>query len=270
MRRPSLWVPMIVVVASCRGPAAPHLAASDASASATDDGAEVDAGPLDPNAICALAAGSVGRARGAPKPPPPEPHCKDSLCDTVDDPPDPKDTCFVANANLTRAERETRRPPRRAPLASSAWDHVRAPLHRDRVDAHLHFTDAEDALLRKNGFVVLDREGYASYAIAYHDVFQQELPLWVSVDSILNAVYQASQMLLMEVEQKTLGPRLVAMLARMHTTLDVSRGRYAAETIEDLDLYLTVPRKLLGAPYKPRGVAIESAAEALADQATAG
>ncbi len=272
MRRPSLLVPVIVIVASCRGPAprsTPHATEIDASAAEAEP-AETDAGALDHDAICALDAGAAGRVHGGASAAPPEPHCKDSLCDTVDEPPDPKDTCFVAQSNLARAERESRSAPRYSAPAIGAWDRRSAPRFADRVDAHVHFTDAEDALLRKNGFVVLDRLGYASYAVAYHDVFQQQLPVFVSADSILNAVYQASQMLLMSIEQKRLAPRLVSMLARMHATLAASRGRYAAETIEDLDLYLTVARKLLGVPLPPRSGGVEAAAQALADQATAG
>jgi hypothetical protein len=119
------------------------------------------------------------------------------------------------------------------------------PKYWDRVASHLHLAEEEEGLLGKNGFVVLDRASYASYAVAFHDVFQQQLPVYVGVDAILNAVFHASEMLLEEVEKTTLGPKLVTMLERMRATLAKSKGIYDDETIADLGLYLKVAHQLL-------------------------
>jgi hypothetical protein len=214
-------------------------------------------------------------AKGDPKPfSAAEPRCResDAFCDYVDAPPDPKDTCFVANENLRRAERESRGRARAPARASAAWDKRTSPRYFDRVDAHLHLDARESALLRKNGFVVLDRLGYASYAVAYHDVFQQQLPVYVGVDAVLNAVFQASQMLLEEVESKRLGPKLVAMIDRMRATLRASRTAYGEETADDLDVYLTVAHRLLhaGSDSKPRNVALESLVDGVVQHALDG
>lgn len=167
------------------------------------------------------------------------------MCDVADIPPKGADACFVATTNIARAEVDARANPRGTIQSSTAWDRSNPPKYFDRVDAHLRFTEAENALLRKNGFVVLEREGHDSYANAYHRVFQEQLPVYVSADSILNAVYQANEVLLLEVEKAKLGPRLVRMLGRMRATLDASKKIYDAETFADLDLYLALPERLL-------------------------
>ena len=173
--------------------------------------------------------------------------CKDPFCDVVDVPPKGGGACFVATSNLTRAEREARSGHGLPRSQSAAWDGKSAPKFLDRVDDHLHLSAVERERLRENGFVVLDRQGYDSYALAYHDVFQQQLPVYVSVDAIFNAVYQASQTVLGEVEQKRLGPSLARMLVRMRSALAAARGRYDADTVSDLEVYLGVAHRLLHA-----------------------
>jgi hypothetical protein len=116
----------------------------------------------------------------------------------------------------------------------------------DRVDAHLHLTGDEQALLAKQGFVVLDRLQYESYASAFHDVFQEQLPLYVGIDAILHTIYQSNGSILQHVEVERLQPRLVSMLGRLRRTLAASRDAYDATTRADLDLYLSVARLLLG------------------------
>ena len=168
------------------------------------------------------------------------------MCDTADVPPKSADACFVATRNLTRAERAVRGGggAQRA-TTSAAWDKKTPPKYWDKVNGHLHLGDREQELLRQNGFVALGRERYDSYAVAYHDVFQQQLPVYIGVDSIFNAVYQSSQSLLGEVEDKKLGPALARMLDRLRSTLGTSRARYDADTVADLQVYLAVAHRLL-------------------------
>ena len=171
--------------------------------------------------------------------------CAGNFCDVAETPPKGADACFVASSNIARAERESAGVRRGAIAQSKAWDKKSAPRFFDRVDAHLHLDERESSLLRANGFVVLDRLGYESYAVAFHDVFQQQLPVYVGVDAVFNAVFQASQTVLGEVERTRLGPKLVSMIDTMRATLGQSRGRYDPETVDDLDLYMVVAHRLL-------------------------
>jgi hypothetical protein len=207
-------------------------------------------GPLSDDDICVRPLDHVVRGLDGAKPfAPAEPTCSEDnpFCDAADTPPDPTDLCFVANQNIARAERESRKAVA-AKVQSDPWDGVKPPRYLDRIDAHLHLTSTEHEVLRKNGFVVLDRLPYVSYANAFHDVFQEQLPLWVGVDPILHAVFRGTEAALERVERKRLVPALSSLLRKLRIALSQSRGRYDAETLADLDVYLGVASALGASP----------------------
>jgi hypothetical protein len=52
------------------------------------------------------------------------------------------------------------------------------PQYLDRIDApSAPESGGTRAFAKENGFVVLDRLAYVSYAAAFHDIFQEQLPL---------------------------------------------------------------------------------------------
>lgn len=170
-----------------------------------------------------------------------DPHCtgRDPFCDHVETSPSPKDTCFVADDNIARAEREARgKGVVRG--ASTPWRGGTEPKYLDRIDAHVHFTEDERQLLEKNGFVVLDRYAYTDYATAFHDIFQQQLPLFVGVDPILHAVFRGTELALERAERKRLVPALASMLTKLRRGLGEARLKLDPETRGDLDVYLGV------------------------------
>lgn len=178
---------------------------------------------------------------------PKEAFCRpnDNFCDSVDDPPDPKDTCFVANENIKRAARECADAPG-VNAATTPWDGATPPKYLDRIDAHLHLTKDEHRLLKTNGFVVLDRLPYVSYAAAFHDIFQEQLPLYVGIDPILHAVFAGTERVLEKTERQRLVPALASLLRKARNTLRQSRALYDKETLADLDVFLGVAWKLSG------------------------
>ena len=220
----------------------------------TGAGATPDAGPpLTRDEICARPV--AARAPGRPGAKPftdLDAHCKEPnyFCDTVDKSPDPKATCFVANDNVARAERESRGGPPGAvsaaqPLAwASGWDGAHPPRYLDRIDAHLHFTREELEALKRNRFVVLDRLAYHDYANAFHDVFQEQLPLFVGVDPILHAVFRGTELSLERIERKRLVPALKSLIVKLRSGLVASAASMDADTRTDLDTYLGVAAAL--------------------------
>lgn len=178
----------------------------------------------------------------------PDPECptNNDFCDTADVAPPGSDACFVSNDHIALAERRilaAAAPP--APAPAAPWDRASAPRYFDRVDAHLHLSADESARLRANGFVVLGRVAHDSYARAFHHVFQQQLPVYVSVDAVLHAVFRGHGSMLLNIEQYTLGPALRRTLAALRRTLAARRARLPAATVGDLDVYLTVASRLL-------------------------
>lgn len=172
-----------------------------------------------------------------------------SSCDTVDHAPERTDACYVSNDHIQQTELSIRTSTRSStpPTANTAtpWDHRTAPQRFDLVNDHLHFTPQEQATLNRNGFVALGRESVGSYAMAYHEIFRQQLPVFVSVDSILHAIFQSHGSLLQNIEVHNLAPKLGRILSRLRAALRSSERTLSANLRNDLDVYLTVAARLL-------------------------
>jgi hypothetical protein len=135
--------------------------------------------------------------------------------------------------------------------AISAWDR-KAPLENAAlVRGALGLTTAEEQQLAQQGFVVPERLAYTDYTRAYYDVHRGQLPVYVTADSILHAVYASHDQLLAGVEREKLLRHLDAALGAMHCGLPAAAKAYPAEVAGDLDLYLTVARSLLAGQAVP-------------------
>ena len=137
--------------------------------------------------------------------------------------------------------------PARASVPSAPWDHKSKPKYL--VKERYGMTPAEEAMLRKNGMVVLSRVTFPSYGYAMHEIHRQELPLYVTADSLLEAVFRSHEDVVVEAEQ-AVSSGLDALLARMQKTLTADTKskapRYSAEVAKDADVYLGVARTLIG------------------------
>lgn len=156
-------------------------------------------------------------------------------------------SCQVADSNITVAMDTVLKLPAPTPGPRLArWDHKTKPEHFELVAKRFNLNAAERQRLFKDGFVVPARFEQPSYGWAYHEIYQSQLPVYITVDSILNAVYAAHEGIVSGVERRELEPRLRAMLAALHCKLPTVAGKYPDDVARDLDLYLTVARTLLG------------------------
>lgn len=182
---------------------------------------------------------------------------------------DPSDLCEPVRENLDRAARTIVADRRTEPAAAKTpWDGKSPPKYMKLVADRYALTSAERAMLAKNGFVVPARLATRGYADALHDLYQSQLPIYVSADAILHSVFKSNDAILEETEA-SLAPRLVGVLTRMHDALAKVRD-YPPEIARDADVYLTVARSLLA--DEPVSSALGSDAEAspLFDKARAG
>ena len=56
----------------------------------------------------------------------------------------------------------------------------------------LALNDGERAVLATNGFVISDRQRFPGFSYGYGSIYAEDLPLFVSADSILNAVHRST------------------------------------------------------------------------------
>jgi hypothetical protein len=110
----------------------------------------------------------------------------------------------------------------------------------------LSLTPAEMDVLVRHGLVVSSRQHFPTFAYGYAAVYMADLPLFISVDSVLDAVHHSYDDILKTVEVNALVPALGEMLTSMRSSL-VAGGASALgrEARADADLYLAVARSLL-------------------------
>ena len=130
------------------------------------------------------------------------------------------------------------------------------PAYFDSINHYYSLTPYETTLLNNNGFVVSSRLSKPTFIGAFTDIFNHDLPVYVSSDAILHAIHMSYDAILMDVERQCLIPWLDTLLMQMHAQVPVLASRYASNnamstSLKDLDVYLTVPRKLLGKTINP-------------------
>jgi hypothetical protein len=123
-------------------------------------------------------------------------------------------------------------------------------LHADSIDYHYQLTDGEKSLINQHGFMVTERLERRSFGDAFLEIYLKDLPVYVSTDAILHALHMSYDAMLMDVEGMLLVPRLDSLLTMLHNQLPALAAQYGKEprmkqSLNDLDVYLTVPRILL-------------------------
>jgi hypothetical protein len=223
--------PLAALAAACAGDPAPLPAPPTAPPPAAAVTGVV------PAACTALAAD--------PATPPPEPDRDPRFA--LKEPPTPGEVCAVADSNLKRAATHILAAPRGSPheLRVVPWDRRAKPARLDDVARRFALSKAERDALAKDGFVVPARLAFPSYAAAFHEIHESEMPLWVSVDAVLHAVFRGSDSVVAELEKTRLAPMLERTLDAMRCALPEIAGSYPQETARDLDVYVTVARSLL-------------------------
>lgn len=157
--------------------------------------------------------------------------------------------CQLADDNLASAGRaivaqaaDRKRQPK---VAGARWNGSSKLLYQDRIDVRYSLSSAEKERLQKNGFFVADRLKSSTYAWAFHELYQSQIPIYVSADAILHAIYVSNDKLLAQLEGERLAPLLQNVLRSLHCALADQARRWPAEVARDADLYLTVARSLL-------------------------
>ena len=126
----------------------------------------------------------------------------------------------------------------------------------DSIDTKYNLTNHEKSLINKNGFMVSERLSYASFGQAFLDVYHKDLPVYVSTDAILHALHISYDRILKNVELEVLIDKLTALLENLHAQMPQLENRYSSyqemnQMLRDVDVYLTVARKLLDENVSP-------------------
>ncbi len=127
----------------------------------------------------------------------------------------------------------------------------------DSVQQKFGLSSGEKALLRRHHFVVTERLSYESFGQAFHAVYANDLPVFVSTDAILQAVHRSYDAILIELEIAFLRPKLQVLADSLFAVFPQLAARYQGKAtldtaLADVDLYVTILQSLVqGSPATP-------------------
>ena len=113
----------------------------------------------------------------------------------------------------------------------------------------------ELAVFQTNGFVVSQRLERRSFADVYYDLYTDDLPVFVTADSVLQAWHRSFVTMLAEIEDTCFRPTLSTLLTSMAAQVTSLSGRAAgtalANGVLDADFFLAVARSLVNKTTEP-------------------
>jgi len=131
----------------------------------------------------------------------------------------------------------------RVPFASMLDYDPSTAVGLDRIQASsVKINPEELAVLASRGFVISGSQYYPTFFHGYQTIYAADLPVYVSADSILEAVHRSYDGALKQVEVSSLLPELRRMLDGMRGNLAAAGGDQATA---DADVYLAVALALL-------------------------
>jgi hypothetical protein len=116
-------------------------------------------------------------------------------------------------------------------------------------DIHFCLNPAEFSLFQTNGFVVSQRLERRSFADAYYDLYTDDLPVFVTADSVLQAWHRSFVTMVAEIEetcfQQTLSNLVVSMSAQVPALWAQAAGTPMTNGVRDADYFLAVAQSLV-------------------------
>lgn len=129
-------------------------------------------------------------------------------------------------------------------FASALGYDPRAAKNLDLIQASaLRLDEAELAKLSAQGFVITPRNKFPNMINGYKTIYAEDLPVYISLDSILDAVHVSYDAILKSLEQSQLSKDLAALLTGALSK--VGDPALPATTAKDLDVYFSVAISLL-------------------------
>jgi hypothetical protein len=130
----------------------------------------------------------------------------------------------------------------------AVWNAGLPPNSPDRRLTDFRLNTNELSVFMTNGFVVSERLGTYSFADAYYRIFNDDLPVFVTADSVLHAWHRTYISMLEELEELYLATLLEKVITNMAAQLPPTWQQYGSgplrSSILDADYFLTVARSL--------------------------
>ena len=120
----------------------------------------------------------------------------------------------------------------------------------DSINQVFSLTETEQQLLSKNFFVVPQRLEHRSWVDAFVNIYNNDLPVFISSDFVLFTLHNSYDAILQSVEWQYLEPNLIDLLNAMNEAFLPLYNKYSpderlSDALADVELYLSVARSLL-------------------------
>ena len=124
------------------------------------------------------------------------------------------------------------------------------------IDSIYNLTNDEKSLLMRNGFMATERLSKNTFIDQFWDVYKNDLPVFISTDAILHAFHTSYDEILKDLEMTYLIGKLTELLKKSHSHVKDLDQRYGSQAsmkpmLQDVDIYFTIPLKLLGQEINP-------------------
>jgi hypothetical protein len=120
----------------------------------------------------------------------------------------------------------------------------------DSINRVFELKTGEQDLLKNNFFMVSERLKSYSWANAFVEIYNNDLPLFISSDFVLGTLHNSYDAILQTLEWQFLEPNLIELLDAMYDTYPDLYSKYSgdgrmSDALEDVDLYISVARSLI-------------------------
>ncbi|KYF73276.1 hypothetical protein BE17_16035 [Sorangium cellulosum] len=131
------------------------------------------------------------------------------------------------------------------PLTAANLDQV--------LSAFFSAPDAQKEHLSQTGFTISAGHSFPSFAAGYSTIYLADMPVFISSDMVLEAIYRSHDKILQQLEKKALRPQLASLLTDIRRSLLETADTLEPEVASDLNFYLGVAVSLLnGGKVDPR------------------
>lgn len=142
---------------------------------------------------------------------------------------------------ISRADFDSRYAVSSQPLDFQPLDAVNLELIQASSFA---LTSDELSALAAHGFVIQRDRTFPHFSQGLREIYADDLPIYVSADSILDAIHVSYDRILMDLERSVLVPGLIQLLSELRERLAQGHGMLGSAPW-DLDVYLAVAQGLL-------------------------
>jgi len=130
--------------------------------------------------------------------------------------------------------------------ASLGYEPLTAPnLDKILTELPMGSSEAVRAKLSETGFAIQAKTSVASFAGGYAEIYAADLPVFVSSDMVLEALYRSHDKILQSLEKDSLQPRLQKLLKSVRGSLVARASALEPDVASDLNFYLGVALSLL-------------------------